>query len=443
MLDTDSRTSKASFDTLGLADTLLRAVRDEGYTTPTPVQLQAIPPALAGQDVFGCAQTGTGKTAAFVLPILQQMDRAPERPRPHRVRTLVLTPTRELAAQIGESAATYGAHLSLRHTVIYGGVSQGRQVAVLRKGVDLLVACPGRLLDLMNQRIVDLSGIEFFVLDEADRMLDMGFIHDVRRIIAKLPAKRQTLFFSATVPDEIQELADSLLSAPVRIHVTPAAPTADTVDQTLYRVGRKRKLDLLRHLLKGDTMHRTLIFTRTKHGADRVAKRLVKDKVAAVAIHGNKSQNARVRALGAFKRGDARVLVASDIAARGIDIDSISHVINYELPHEPETYVHRIGRTGRAGNRGQAISFCDSEETSRLRDIQRLIKKSIPEVKEHPYAGSHIGEEPRPPRQQRPPRSAKKAQSGRQGKQHSSAQNAQRRKPVSRGGIHASNRRGH
>jgi len=290
---------------------------------------------------------------------------------------------------------------------------------------------------------VDLSGIEFFVLDEADRMLDMGFIHDVRRIIAKLPAKRQTLFFSATVPDEIQELADSLLSAPVRIHVTPAAPTADTVDQTLYRVGRKRKLDLLRHLLKGDTMHRTLIFTRTKHGADRVAKRLVKDKVAAVAIHGNKSQNARVRALGAFKRGDARVLVASDIAARGIDIDSISHVINYELPHEPETYVHRIGRTGRAGNRGQAISFCDSEETSRLRDIQRLIKKSIPEVKEHPYAGSHIGEEPRPPRQQRPPRSAKKAQSGRQGKQHSSAQNAQRRKPVSRGGIHASNRRGH
>ncbi len=410
MMKSASMPSNLTFDQLKLTAPLLRAVHDEGYTTPTPIQEKAIPPALAGRDVFGCAQTGTGKTAAFVLPILQHLAADGPRHGQRPIRALVLTPTRELAAQIGESAATYGSHLQLKHTVIYGGVKQGRQVETLRRGIDVLVACPGRLLDLMNQKIIDLSGIEYFVLDEADRMLDMGFIHDVRRIIAKLPKQRQTFFFSATVPAVIRELADSLLTNPISVHVTPTSSTAETVEQAVYLVGRKSKLNLLRHLLKDESMERTLIFTRTKHGADRVAKRLIKDKVPAAAIHGNKSQNARIRALEAFKRGDARVLVASDIAARGIDIDAITHVINYELPHEPETYVHRIGRTGRAGNSGQAISFCDSEEQPRLRNIQKLIKQPIPEIKDHPYAGSHIGEEPRPPRQPRPPRN--RAQSG-------------------------------
>jgi ATP-dependent RNA helicase RhlE len=400
----DATTSTSDFSQLGLTDALLRAVRAEGYTTPTPIQEKAIPPALDGRDVFGCAQTGTGKTAAFVLPILQNLDARPNTQTSRRIRALVLTPTRELAAQIGESAATYGKHLKLSHTVIYGGVGQGRQVNALRQGVDVLVACPGRLLDLINQRIVDLSGIEYFVLDEADRMLDMGFIHDVRKIIAKIPKRRQTFFFSATVPESIQSLASSLLTDPVRIRVTPARTTAETVEQAIYMVGRTRKVDLLRHLLKNPEMERTLIFTRTKHGADRVAKRLVKDKISAEAIHGNKSQNARIRALNAFKNGEARVLVASDIAARGIDIDSITHVVNFELPHEPETYVHRIGRTGRAGNKGKAISFCDRDEQSRLRDIQKLIQQPIALVKEHPYEGSHLTEAPKPPPQARSPR---------------------------------------
>jgi len=419
---TDLVTSKLSFDQLDLSDALLRAIRDEGYTTPTPIQEMAIPPALAGRDIFGCAQTGTGKTAAFVLPILQRLAKAGGGDGKRPIRALVLTPTRELAAQIGESAATYGKYLPLTHTVVYGGVSQLKQVKTIQRGVDVLVACPGRLLDLMNQRVVDLRGIEHFVLDEADRMLDMGFIHDVRRIIAKLPKQRQTLFFSATLPNEIKDLADNLLTNPVSVHATPTASTAETVKQAVYRVGRTRKLDLLRHLLKDTTMERTLIFTRTKHGADRVAKRLIKDRVPAAAIHGNKSQGARTRALDAFKNGNVRVLVASDIAARGIDIDSISHVVNFELPHEPETYVHRIGRTGRAGNSGQAISFCDSEEQPRLRNIQRLINKSIPEIKEHPFAGSHIGEEPRPQQQARPPRN--KARAGqRQGQRRTSPGN--------------------
>jgi ATP-dependent RNA helicase RhlE len=400
-----NETIPKTFDTLGLADALLRAVHDQGYETPTPIQARAIPPALEGRDVLGCAQTGTGKTAAFVLPILQRLAAAGKPPAGKRpIRALVLTPTRELAAQISESASTYGAHLPLTHTVVYGGVSQGRQERAIRNGIDVLVACPGRLLDLMNQRIVDLRGVEFFVLDEADRMLDMGFIHDVRRIIAKLPQKRQTLFFSATVPPVIRKLADDLLVNPVTVQVAAASCTAEKVKQVVYRVGRKSKLSLLRDLIEDPAMQRTLVFTRTKHGADRVMKRLIKDKVPAEAIHGNKSQNARIRALEAFKGGKVRVLVATDIAARGIDVDSITHVINYELPNEPETYVHRIGRTGRAGNSGHAISFCDSEEADHLRSIQKLIKQTIPEVKEHAYAGTHIGEEPRPTRQQRPPR---------------------------------------
>ena len=422
IMKSDAVTSKISFDDLNLTATLLRAVRDEGYITPTPIQEKAIPPSLEGRDVFGCAQTGTGKTAAFVLPILQQLSKSETARNKHPIRALVLTPTRELAAQIGESAETYGRHLPLTHTVVYGGVSQVKQVKAIQRGVDILVACPGRLLDLMNQRVVDLRNIEHFVLDEADRMLDMGFIHDVKRIIAKLPKQRQTLFFSATVPNEIRELADNLLTHPVSVHVTPTSSTAETVEQAVYRVGRLRKLDLLRHLLKDEVMERTLIFTRTKHGADRVAKRLIKDRIPAAAIHGNKSQGARTRALESFKNGNVRVLVASDIAARGIDINSISHVVNYELPHEPETYVHRIGRTGRAGNSGQAISFCDSEEQSRLINIQRLINQSIPEIKDHPYAGSHINEPPRPQPQARPPRNRSRA-GQRQGQQRTNAGN--------------------
>jgi len=400
-----SESKTINFKQLGLTETLLRAIKDEGYTTPTPIQQKAIPPALNGKDVFGCAQTGTGKTAAFVLPILQHLDKNRLSGNQRPIRALIVTPTRELAAQIGESIATYGAHLNLSHTVIYGGVKQGKQVTTIRNGVDILVACPGRLLDLMNQRIVNLSKVDHFVLDEADRMLDMGFIHDVRKIIAKLPKKRQTFFFSATVPDSIQKLASTLLTNPARVSVTPVSSTAETVDQSLYMVGRTRKMDLLRHLIKNPEMERTLIFTRTKHGADRVGKRLKKDKVTAEAIHGNKSQNARTRALNAFKNGDARVLVASDIAARGIDIDSITHVVNYELPHEPETYIHRIGRTGRAGNRGKSISFCDRDEQSRLSDIQKLIKRSIPVVTNHPFQGTHLTEPPKPPPQSRPPRS--------------------------------------
>jgi ATP-dependent RNA helicase RhlE len=399
---TQSETATVSFDQLNLSALLQRAVRDEGYTTPTPIQVQAIPPALEGRDIFGCAQTGTGKTAAFVLPILHHLGAEAPPDGRRRIRALILTPTRELAAQIGASVAAYGAHQRVRHTVVYGGVKQGAQTQALQRGIDVLVACPGRLLDLMNQGFVDLSGITHFVLDEADRMLDMGFIHDIRRIMGKLPARRQSFFFSATVSEAIRTLADTLLTDPVMIRVSPAAPTAGTVAQSVYRVARQSKLMLLRHLLRDEAMERTLVFTRTKHGADRVAQRLMKDAVSAESIHGNKSQSARTRALQAFKSGRARVLVASDIASRGIDIDSVTHVVNYELPHEPETYVHRIGRTGRAGHRGQAISFCDSEELSRLQDIQRLINATIPEIAEHPYAGTHGEEAPRPAPQ--PPR---------------------------------------
>ena len=431
----DTPILKSNFAQLGLIDTLLKAVNDEGYSTPTPIQEKAIPPALNGRDVFGCAQTGTGKTAAFVLPILQHLEQSHINGNNRPIRALIVTPTRELAAQIGESAANYGAHLNLTHTVIYGGVGQGKQVNALRRGVDVLVACPGRLLDLINQKIIDLSGIEYFVLDEADRMLDMGFIHDVRKIIAKLPRKRQTFFFSATVPNSIKTLADSLLTDPIRVSVTPKATTAETVEQCLYMVGRTRKMDLLHHLFQNPEMKRTLIFTRTKHGADRVAKRLNRDNVTAEAIHGNKSQNARTRALNAFKAGEARVLVASDIAARGIDIDSITHVINFELPHEPETYVHRIGRTGRAGNLGKAISFCDRDEQSCLRDIQKLIKRSIPLVSDHPYEGSHLTEAPKPPPQQRGPRAPRSNSQNSQSRgprsPRSNSQNSQSRGPRS------------
>jgi ATP-dependent RNA helicase RhlE len=372
-----------TFDQLKLVPPLLRAVREAGYEEPTPIQRDAIPPALAGRDVIGCAQTGTGKTAAFALPLLQLLDaRVAEEP---RLRALVLTPTRELAAQIEASFSTYGRHLELWHTVIFGGVKDGPQKAELDRGVDLLVATPGRLLDLMEQGAVRLDGVELFVLDEADRMLDMGFLPDVRRITARLPVRRQTLFFSATMPDEIRRLADSLLRDPVTVTEERVAEPVELVSQQLYFVDRGAKRELLVDVVRGAEVRRALVFSRTKHGANRITKILDRAGVRSAAIHGNKSQGARTRALEGFRRGELAVLVATDLAARGIDVDGVTHVINYDLPNVPETYVHRIGRTARAGSSGTAISFCEQEERPFLVDIERLIKQHIPRVLDHDY----------------------------------------------------------
>ena len=367
-------------------------MNDEGYTVPTPIQEQAIPILLERKDLLGCAQTGTGKTAAFALPLLQLMceDAANPSDSTHRggprpIRALILTPTRELAIQIDESFAAYGRYTGLRHTVIFGGVPQNAQVQALRQGVDILVATPGRLLDLYDQKLLNFKDIRYFVLDEADRMLDMGFIHDVRKILAKLPAKRHSLFFSATMPPEIQKLAGSILVNPSKVEVTPVSSTADTIQQSIYFVDKKDKRSLLLHVLKGSEIPTALVFTRTKHGADKVAQGLARAGIRAEAIHGNKSQNARQRALENFKSRQTRILVATDIAARGIDIDELTHVINFELPNVPETYVHRIGRTGRAGASGIALSFCDLEEKEFLRDIQKLIARQIPVVEDHPH----------------------------------------------------------
>ncbi|PRP99006.1 ATP-dependent RNA helicase RhlE [Enhygromyxa salina] len=372
-----------NFDQLGLVPPLLRAVRESGYKQPTPIQTQAIPPALARRDILGCAQTGTGKTAAFALPILQHLDAsADDEP---ALRALIVTPTRELAAQIGESFATYGEHLELWHTVIFGGVNDKPQIRELRKGVDAIVATPGRLLDLMSRGEINLSKIEVFVLDEADQMLDMGFLPDIRRIVAKLPTKRQTLFFSATMPDSIRTLAATLLHDPIEVAVARVSEPAD-VDQQLYFVDKANKRKLLVDLLQHDkTVSRSLVFSRTKHGANRIAKYLSDAGVGSAAIHGNKSQGARTRALDAFRKGDLRVLVATDIAARGLDIDSVSHVINFDLPNVPETYIHRIGRTARAGASGIALSFCDIEERPYLADIERLLRCHIDRVEDHAY----------------------------------------------------------
>jgi ATP-dependent RNA helicase RhlE len=371
------------FKKLRLIQPLLRAVQSQGYTIPTEIQVQAIPHVLEGKDLMGCAQTGTGKTAAFALPIIQRLYEAPAvnagvpgHPRP--IRALILTPTRELAAQIGESFAAYGQHTGLRHTVIFGGVKQGPQTHALHRGVDILVATPGRLLDLLNQRLLSLQGVQILVLDEADRMLDMGFIHDIRRVLAVMPTRRQTLMFSATMPREIKALANTLLTNPVFVKVAAESPAADTVKQVLYYVDHQSKPALLEHLLQDGAISRALVFTRTKHGADKVVRRLQRGDILAEAIHSNKSQNARLRALANFKAGKTRVLVASDIAARGLDVDDISHVINYDLPNVAETYVHRIGRTGRAGALGQAISFCSEEQRDDLREIERLLGKAIP-----------------------------------------------------------------
>lgn len=375
-----------SFEKLNLIEPILKALTAEGYTKPTPIQEQSIPVLLERKDLLGCAQTGTGKTAAFAIPILQLLhqDELYKKAAPG-IKVLILTPTRELAIQIGESFAAYGKLLRIKHTVIFGGVPQRSQTDALRAGVDILIATPGRLLDLMDQRYVRLDQLKTFVLDEADRMLDMGFIHDVKKIITKIPAKRQTIFFSATMPAEISKLAATILTNPVRVEVTPVSSTANTVKQEIYFVDKNSKRSLLLHLLNDDAINTALVFTRTKHGADRVAKDLNRAGIITEAIHGNKSQNARQRALTNFKSQKTRVLVATDIAARGIDIDELSHVINYELPNIPETYVHRIGRTGRAGASGISISFCDAEERAYLKDIQKLIGKPVPVAENNPY----------------------------------------------------------
>ncbi len=363
------------FAALGLAAPFVRAVASEGYSTPTPVQARAIPHVLEGRDVLGCAQTGTGKTAAFVLPILQRLARAP---RNGKIRALVVAPTRELAAQIGERADAYGANVGIKNLVIYGGVGQRPQEVALSKKPDMLIATPGRLLDLMNQGFVKLDGIEVLVLDEADRMLDMGFIHDVRKIVAALPRVRQTLLFSATMPNEIASLVASILHDPVRVDVAPEVTTADKIAQCVYFVPKAEKKALLQRLLTTEGALRSIVFTRTKHAANRLAEQLTRSGIEALAIHGNKSQGARERALEGFKTGRTPVLVATDIAARGIDVDGITHVFNFDLPNVAESYVHRIGRTARAGRAGKAIAFCDTDERPLLRDIERFIKQRIP-----------------------------------------------------------------
>jgi ATP-dependent RNA helicase RhlE len=376
-----------SFENLNLIEPILKALKTEGYTTPTPIQAQAIPYILQHRDLLGCAQTGTGKTAAFAIPTLQLLFLDKQKHKEQKsIKALILTPTRELAIQISESFTAYGKNTGLKNLVIFGGVSQGPQTDALRRGVDVLIATPGRLLDLINQRFVSLDHIKMLILDEADRMLDMGFVHDVKKIISKVPANRQTLFFSATMPGEIQSLADSILQKPARVEVAPVSSTADTIQQSLYYVGKNDKRLLLNHILQDKKIKTALVFTRTKHGADKVVKDLIRAGITAEAIHGNKSQNARQRALTNFKNRTTRVLIATDIAARGIDIDELTHVINYEIPNIPETYVHRIGRTGRAGANGIALTFCDGEEEiDYLKDIHKLIAKEIPVEEGHPY----------------------------------------------------------
>jgi ATP-dependent RNA helicase RhlE len=380
-----------SFSELALAEPLQRAVKAENYEIPTPIQAQAIPHLLAGKDLLGIAQTGTGKTAAFALPILQRLGAAKHSGRKGAIRALILTPTRELAVQINDSFRSYGRHLSLKSCVIFGGVGQKPQVDALARGVDIVVATPGRFLDLVRQGHVYFGDLSVFVLDEADRMLDMGFIHDVKTIVKALPKQRQTLFFSATMPEEIARLADGILTDPVRISVTPASTTVERIEQRVYFVDAGNKRALLVELLKDKALNRALVFTRTKHGADRVTEQLQRAGVQSQAIHGNKSQSARQQALSNFRDGRTRVLVATDIAARGIDISGITHVINYEIPEVPETYVHRIGRTARAGTDGIAITFCDGSERHLLRDIERLTRQTLVVVEDHAFPATSGG----------------------------------------------------
>ncbi len=390
-----------TFEELEIIDPILKALAAEGYTNPTPIQEKSIPSLLQRKDLLGCAQTGTGKTAAFAIPILQHLYNDRHKNSGFRkIKTLIVTPTRELAIQIEESFTKYGKYTGIKNTVVFGGVKQGAQTEALRRGVDVLIATPGRLLDLMNQGFISLKNIEYFVLDEADRMLDMGFIHDIKKIIAKLPTKRQSLFFSATMPLDIVQLSHKILGGNIeKVTVKPEQTTAEKVEQLIYFVSKRRKPKLLSHLLKEEVYESALVFSRTKYGADKIVKFLKKSGIIAEAIHGNKSQGARQRALKNFKSGETKVLIATDIAARGIDVKELSLVINFDLPNIAETYVHRIGRTGRAGSSGIAISFCDVEEKPYLRDIQRLIKQRIPVVTDHPFLNDEVEEPQKKPQQ--------------------------------------------
>jgi len=417
-----------NFTDLNLIDPIAKAIQEQGYTNPTPIQERSIPEILKGRDFLGCAQTGTGKTAAFSIPILQNLAQKDLRNNKN-IKALILTPTRELAIQIEENIKAYGKHLPLKHLVIFGGVKQGNQEAALRKGVDILVATPGRLLDFVAQGIISLKNLEIFVLDEADRMLDMGFVHDVKRIIKLLPPKRQTLFFSATMPAEIQKLADSILNNPVKVEVTPVSSTAETIKQSVYFVEREDKLNLLTHILKNDISDSVLVFARTKHGADKIARKLQKDNITTEAIHGNKSQNARQNALTNFKSGKTRVLVATDIAARGIDIDELKYVVNFELSDVSETYVHRIGRTGRAGAEGTSISFVDSLDLLNLKNTEKLIGMKIPIVKDHPFHTDNLVAQKRDSNNKSVTAGAEKPKSQRSGSGSSSRSNP--KKPAS------------
>jgi ATP-dependent RNA helicase RhlE len=396
--------SNMSFESLHLIEPILKALKEEGYSNPTPIQAQSIPIVLRGTDLLGCAQTGTGKTAAFTLPIIQLLEENKSFQKNKKVRALIVTPTRELAIQIGESFRAYARHTDLKYAVIFGGVGQSPQVSAIRSGADVVIATPGRLLDLMNQRLLSIADVEYFVLDEADRMLDMGFIHDVKKLLAALPHKRQSLFFSATMPPEIVKLSASILRNPASVSVTPVSSTVEIINQSVYFVDKGNKNDLLLDILQDTAIKTALVFTRTKHGADKVVKVLLKASIKAEAIHGNKSQNARQSALKNFKAQTTRVLVATDIAARGIDIDELEYVINFELSNIAETYVHRIGRTGRAGAKGAAISFCDIEEKAYLKDIEKLIGKKIPVVEAHKYPMRVLYVEKAAKKPQGPPR---------------------------------------
>ena len=411
-----------TFKALGIIEPIIKALEAEGYERPTPIQEQSIPILLKGEDLLGCAQTGTGKTASFGIPILQHLyTKQDKRDQRRRIKALIVTPTRELAIQIGDSFTKYGRFTKLRNTVIFGGVKQGKQVRALQQGIDILIATPGRLLDLINQRIISLRDIEYFVLDEADQMLDMGFIHDIRKIIALLPQKRQSLFFSATMPPPIVKLSHQILGHPRKVTIRPEQTTAERVEQGIYYVSKHDKTKLLIHLLEEDKIQTALVFSRTKHGANKIVKKLDRAGIKSEAIHGNKSQPARQKALRRFKEGNIKVLIATDIAARGIDINSLSHVVNYDLPNIPETYVHRIGRTGRAGASGIAISFCNGEERAYLRDIQKLIKQKISIIEDHPFPDDGtIEEKPAQPQRRnfnrkRKPQSRQRSKSNKQG----------------------------
>lgn len=416
-----------TFAELELAQPILRALSELDYKTPTPIQAQAIPHLIRGRDLLGIAQTGTGKTAAFALPILDFLASDPRPPRPRRPSVLILTPTRELASQIAESFRVYGRHLDLKSTVVFGGVGQAPQVRTLKSGVDILVATPGRLIDLMEQGHIDLRDVEVFCLDEADRMLDMGFIHAVRSVVAKLPEDRQSLLFSATMPPDIVKLAHSMLKDPLRIDITPPATTVELIEQSILLVEKRDKSKLLVEVLRDEAIERVLVFTRTKHGADRVVKVLRKNGETAEAIHGNKAQRARERALEGFRDGRVRVLVATDIAARGIDVREITHVINFDLPNIPESYVHRIGRTARAGRKGTAISFCDTDERAYLRDIEKLIQQEVPIVESHSFRSTTPFRREAPKKPATKPRQQRNAPRGNRGRRSRTPRSGARR----------------